>query len=95
MLSKFCQVDLQLVLIRYQTRTRIIKHLVVEPCNVTNLRRYQIVSSALDHALKSSHNGLPADLPVWDSLQINKQDKAKTFSRVSTLVLKVWNCMEK
>ena len=35
---------------------------------------YAVVPSALDHASKSSHNELPADLPVWDS-QINKQTK--------------------
>ena len=31
--------------------------------------------SALDHASNSSHNELPADLPVWDNL--NKQTKNK------------------
>ena len=31
--------------------------------------------SALDHASKSSHYELHADLPVWDSLQANKQTK--------------------
>ena len=29
--------------------------------------------SALDHASKSSHNELHADLPVWDSEKTNKQ----------------------
>ena len=30
---------------------------------------YAVVPSALDHASKSFHNELSADLPVWDSLQ--------------------------
>ena len=33
---------------------------------------YAVAPIALDHASKSSHNELPADLPVWDSLQKTK-----------------------
>ena len=39
------------------------------------LNTYAVVPSALDDALRNSHNELPADLPlpVWDSLQKQKQ----------------------
>ena len=37
-----------------------------------------VVPCALDHASKSSHNELHADLPVWDSLQKTKQKKTNT-----------------
>ena len=35
---------------------------------------YAVVPSALDHASKSCNNELPADLPVWDSLQTNNKN---------------------
>ena len=40
---------------------------------------YVVVPTAIDHASKSSHNELLADLPVWDSLKKQKTKQAFWF----------------
>ena len=57
---------------RWQKIGLIIGHTNTDRENQTvEIYTYAVVPSALDHASKSSHNELPADipLPVWDSLQ--------------------------